>query len=62
MIYEIGVTERARRMQRHKNLAPEASVDTVINTCGNTDHTAKCLMEGITGKREMKRENYVHKA
>lgn len=38
----------------------QASADTVINTYGNTAHTAKCLMEGITGKRELSRTLHVH--
>lgn len=37
----------------------EASIDTIINTYDNTDYTPKCIVEGITGSRVLKREVFV---
>jgi beta-N-acetylhexosaminidase len=38
----------------------EASIDTIINTYGNTDYVPKRLLEGITGSKPMKRKLLVH--
>lgn len=38
----------------------EASIDSIINTYGYTDHTAQSLVEGITGVRLLNKDLYVH--
>jgi beta-N-acetylhexosaminidase len=42
----------------HKEYA--AATDTIINTYGTTDDTAKCLMEGITGQRQLNNRLVAH--